>query len=364
MEKPELLSQDAGQSAAQLIDEMSRLYYLARALHVAAELGVADRLGDDAPALAELAAKTGANAAALARLLRFLSAYRVFEERSPGRFCNTALSSALREDHPQSMRANLRRIGGFWWSAVGALEHAVRTGESGFAHVHGLAFFEYLGANPEAQRRFDEGMARISDLDDAAIAAAFDFGRFSRIVDVGGGHGGLLARILARAPDAAGVLFEQPQVVTQARRLQDAGLMARAELVAGDFFRAVPKGGDCYVIKGVLHDFDDEQCVTILKNCRRAMRRDGCVVIANRDPPSPTAGPHPNLTMDLQMMALFGGRERSGPEWAGLLRSAGLRPGATVRTEVGFTIVQGIPDCSSGSAIRSSEQVDHRTRHP
>jgi hypothetical protein len=344
MAKPELLSKDAGQSAAQLIDEMSRLYYLSRALHVAAELGIADRLGDDARDLAELAATTATDPAALARLLRFLSAYCVFEERTPGRFCNTALSSVLREDHPESARANLRRIGGFWWSAVGALEHAVRTGQSGFAHIHGMPFFQYLRANPEAQRRFDEGMARISDRDDAAVAAAFDFGRFRRIVDIGGGRGGLLAQILARAPHATGVLFEQPQVLRQATRLRDAGLMPRAELLAGDFFRSVPDGGDCYVIKGVLHDFDDEQCVTILRNCRRAMRADGCVVIANRDPPSAIDGPHPNLTMDVQMMALFGGRERSGPEWSGLLRRSGLTPGATIETEVGFTLIQGDPD--------------------
>ena len=343
MEKPELLSNDAGQSAARLIDEMSRLYHLSRAIHVAAEAGLADRLGNEPVALDRLAEQTGTNAAALKRLLRFLAAYRVFEERSPDRFCNTTLSSVLRDDHPNSVRANLRRIGGFWWSAVGELEHSIRTGEAAFTHVHGMPFFQYLRANPDVQRRFDEAMARISDSDDAAVAAAFDFKRFRRIVDVGGGRGGLLVQILSRAPDASGVLFEQPQVLKQTTRLQEAGLLGRAELVAGDFFQSVPAGGDCYVIKGVLHDFDDEQCVTILTNCRRAMSADGCVVIANQDLPSPLSGPHPNLTMDIQMMALLGGRERSAPDWSRLFERSGLKPSDTVDTDRGFTLVQGKP---------------------
>ena len=344
MDKPELLSNDAGQSAARLIDEMSRLYYLSRAIHVAAEVGIAHQLGDEPVAIDELAGRTGTNAAALQRLLRFLSAYGVFEERAPERFGNSALSLVLRDDHPNSVRANLRRIGAFWWSAVGALEHSVRTGKPAFAHVHGVPFFQYLNANPDVQQRFDEAMARISDADDAAIAAAFDFKRCRRIVDVGGGRGGLLVQILQRAPDTVGVLFEQPQVVEHAMRLRDAGLAARAELVSGDFFESVPEGGDCYVIKGVLHDFDDEQCVRILSNCRRAMRADGCVVIVNQDLPSPTLGPHPNLTMDLQMMALLGGRERSAAEWSALFRRSGLRLSDTIPTDVGFTLVQGDPD--------------------
>ncbi len=344
MERPELLSDGAGQSAARLIDEMSRLYYLSRAIQVAAEIGIADHLGDDPVALDDLARTTGTNAGALKRLLRFLSAYRVFEERSPDRFCNTTLSSVLRADHPDSMRANLRRMDASWWSATAALEHSIRTGEAAFTHVHGVPFFEYLRANAEAQKRFDEGMAQSSYANDAAIAAAFDFRRFRRIVDVGGGRGGLLLQILLSTPDAAGVLFDQPQVVQHATKLQEAGLLGRVELVAGDFFQSVPVGGDCYVIKGVLHDFDDEQCVRILSNCRRAMSRGGCVVIANQDLPSPIDGPHPNLTMDIHMMTLLGGRERSALEWSELFRRSGLRVSDTIPTDVGFTLVEGKPD--------------------
>jgi hypothetical protein len=341
LKKPELLSKDANQSPARLIDEMSRLYYLSRAIHVAAQLGIADHVGDDTVAADELAQRTGTNPAALDRLLRFLSAYGIFEEHAPVQYRNTELSAALREDHPQSVRANLRRIGEFWWSAVGILEHSIRSGESAFTAFHGVPFFRYLEDHPDVQKRFDEAMARISTADDAAIADAYDFSGFHRIVDVGGGRGGLLAQILTRVPDATGVLFEQPQVVAGATRLEQLGLSDRAELVGGDFFKAVPEGGDCYVIKGVLHDFSDEECVTVLSNCRKSMRKDARVIVANQDLPTPIAGPHPNLTMDIQMMVLLTGRERSATQWGELFRRAGLKARDSIPTEVGFTLVDG-----------------------
>lgn len=279
----------------------------------------------------------------MGRLLRFLAAYGVFRESPSERFSNTALSVVLRDDHPQSVRANLRRVDDSWWTAAGALEHAVRTGEAAFTHVHDMPFFEYMRAHAEAQKRFDDGMARSSDANDAAIAAAFDFTRFRRIVDVGGGRGGLLRQILLRAPDAQGVLFEQPQVVQQAPGLQESDPLSRAELVADNFFQSVPTGGDCYALKGVLHDFDDEQYVTILGNCRRAMRADGCVVLANQDLPSPIDGPHPSLTMDLHMMTLVGGRERSAADRSTLLRRAGLAARDGVETDVGFSLIEARP---------------------
>lgn len=343
MQEPELLSNEAGQSPARMIDEMSRLYYLSRSIHVAAELGIADQLAEEPVPVASLAEITGTNSAALRRLLRFLSAYRVFEECSPDSFCNTELSSVLRDDHPQSVRANLRRIRTFWWSVIGELEHSIRTGESAFSHVHGMPFFQYLKSNEDIQQRFDEGMARKSDSDDAAIASAYDFARFKRIVDVGGGRGGLLVKILERAPDAVGVLFEQPQVVEVATRLDEAGFLDRSEKVGGDFFETVPDGADCYVIKGVLHDFNDDQCVTILTNCRKAMRDRACVLIANQDLPASIDGPHPNLTMDIQMMALLHGRERSIQDWSNLFQQSGLNLGDAIKTDVGFTLVEGTP---------------------
>src|SRR5262249_52530729 len=157
--------------------------------------------------------------------------------------------------HPQSIKSNVLRIGTFWWSAVGELEHSLKTGEAAFEHVHGVPFFQYLRNNADVQQRFDRAMARISDANDAAVAAAYEFGRFRQIVDVGGGRGGLLTQILLRAPKTTGVLFEQPQVLDRATRLEEAGLSNRSKKITGDFFVSVPAGADCYVIKGVLHDF-------------------------------------------------------------------------------------------------------------
>jgi hypothetical protein len=344
MDRPELLSTQAGQSAARLIDEMSRLYYLSRAIHVAAELGIADQLDGSSTPLDKIAEGAGTDSDGLSRLLRFLSAYGIFEEKSPGQFCNTTLSSVLRSDHPNSVRANLRRIGDYWWSAVGQMEHSVRTGQSAFLHVHGVSFFQFLKANPTVQARFDEAMARISGADDAAIAAAYDFGRFRRIVDLGGGRGGLLVQILRRAPDALGILFEQPQVIARVVRLGDDRVAGRSELVAGNFFEAVPAGADCYVLKGVLHDFDDAGCLKVLANCRDAMAPSGRVVIANQDLPSAVSGPHPNLTMDIQMMTLLGGRERTITQWSALFHRCGLRLGDVCPTDVGFTVVEATPE--------------------
>jgi O-methyltransferase domain len=249
----------------------------------------------------------------------------------------------LRSDHPTSISANVRRIGAFWWSAVGHMDHTVRTGESAFTHAHGVPFFQYLGTHPDIQKRFDVAMAKISDADDAAVATAYDFTRFSRIVDVAGGQGGLLVQILKNAPDATGVLFEQAQVVARATRLVDAGLKERSEMVAGDIFKSMPAGGDCYVIKGVLHDFDNEDCIKILSNCRRAASHNGCVVIANLNIPSQIDGPHPNRTMDIQMMTLLRGRERTIGEWSDLLQRSGLTPGNTIHTSVGFVLVESRP---------------------
>jgi len=339
---PELFSPEAAQSAARLVDEMSRLFFVSRAIHVVAELGIADRLDASGVSVEAIAKETATDAVCLRRLLRFLSAYGIFEEPAPDRFANTPLSAVLHSDHPNSLRVSLRRIGDFWWSAIGHLDHSVRTGESAFRHVHGVSFFQYLKANPDIQGRFDAAMARISDADDSAIAAAYDFGRFRRIIDVGGGRGGLLVQILRRAPRAIGVLFEQPQVIEGLRPLAD-DVAARIELVGGDFFAAVPGGADCHVIKGVLHDFDDERCVRILENCRRSLAPDGRVVIANRDLPSSISGPHPNLTMDIQMMALLGGRERTAAEWSALFERAGLRLSDTFPTGVEFTVIAAAP---------------------
>ena len=154
----------------------------------------------------------------------------------------------------------------------------------------------------------------------------------------------MLVQILRRAPDATGILYDQSQVVASATRLDDADLSGRTEKIAGNFFETVPDGADCYVIKGVLHDFDDDQCVTILSNCRAAMDNDGRVLIANLDLPAAIDGPNPNVVMDIQMMFMLGGRERSTPEWSELFGRSGLKLVDTFETGTGFTLTEARPD--------------------
>jgi hypothetical protein len=342
--KQKLLSGSAEASPVRLIDEMSRWYYLSRAIHVAAEIGVADCTGPEQQPAPKLAEKTGTHARALERLLRYLASYGIFEETEPAHFRSTELSDVMREDHPQSLRPQLLRIAREWWNAAGAMHYSVKSGNSAFPYVNNVEFFEFLAQNREQQRRFDTGMAQISKADDAAIAEAYDFSGFESIVDVGGGRGGLLAEILKRAPSARGILFDQPQVVEHAVSLEENGLTERCDLIGGDFFQSVPKGAECYVIKGVLHDFDDDQCVNILRNCRDATTAGGRVLVVERVLPSSQDGPHPNLTMDIQMMIILRGRERQASEWREIYARAGLKVTRLIDTSVDFTVIEGSTD--------------------
>lgn len=338
---PRVFSSTAARSPAQLVREMSRWYLLSRAIHVIGEFGIADHIGSEPVTISSLASTLGLDASALRRLIRFLAAYGIFEEPAPGEVRASPLSEVLRSDHPQSVRSSLLRYDEAWWRACGEMAYSIRTGQSAFPHANGATFFEYLARNPALQERFDAAMADISRADDAAVADAYDFGKFHTIVDVGGGRGGLLAEILRRHPPVRGILFDQPQVVSRPDRLREAALLDRCECLGGDFFQSVPAGGNCYIIKGVLHDFDDRQCVRILRNCAAAVATGGRVLVADRIVPASKIGPHEILFIDLQMLVLLRGRERERSEWPPIFAEAGLRFVAFYETAADFTLVEG-----------------------
>jgi hypothetical protein len=338
-----LVSSFARSSPSLFVEELSTLHLLARALHVVAEIGVANHLSDNGTPVKELAEKTDTDPVALRRLMQFLASYGISEQTGPEAFCATELSDTLRDDHPKSVRPIILRFGPPWWESVGAMLEAVKTGEPSFPKIAGMHVFEYLSRNPEKQKRFDAGIAQIADADNASVAAVYDFSRFRRIVDVGGGQGGLLRHIMPRAPEATGILFDQPQVVSNPTRLEEAGLLSRCDCVGGDFFEAVPTGGDCYIIKAVLHDFSDEESVRILRNCREAVSDGGRVLVAERFLPSSSDGPHTNLIMDLLLMVLHTGHERRDFEFQELFAEAGLRVTGFHKTQIRFHIVEGIP---------------------
>jgi hypothetical protein len=310
-----------------------------QAIHVAATLRLSDLVADGPKTPAELAAASGAHEASLARLLRALTSLGLFEADTSGRYRQSAVSDAIRADHPQSMRRWAMMMGaGFVWQPIGGLGETVRTGRTAFDGTFGSPFFEYLAAHDDDAAIFNAAMSSMPAYIDAVVQA-YDFSRFERIVDVGGGHGALLTGILAANPRTSGVLHDFPSVVAGAPRAPD-GVAGRLEIAGGDFFEGVPAGADAYILSGILHDWNDEAAAAILRNCRRAITPNGTLVILDT---VLTASSHPmSALMDLLMMVLTGGRERTEAEFRTLLEKSGFALGALTPTG-GATLLEARP---------------------
>jgi hypothetical protein len=336
---------DAQPSPQEVILGMALSYLVSRSLHVANDLGVADLLKDGPRDIEELARATGTHQLSLYRLLRMLAAHGVFAEGEPGRFRLTPAAAVIQSDVPGSLHDAVSMVGdlagdGSWWNAVGFLRHSVTTGEPGFDYIKGVGFFDFLGQHPEAGKWFDRGLASFATPENAAIVSAYDFAPFPRIVDVGGGRGGLLAEILKAHPTARGTLYDRAEVVEEPTYLANAGLIERCEVVGGDFFTSVPRGGDAYILKRILHDWGDGRCVQILRTCREAMGPETRVLAVDAVIP-PGNGPHPGKVMDILMMALVEGRERTAEEFRELFREAGLRLTRVIATASVLSIIEG-----------------------
>ena len=300
-------------------------YRLSQALHVAAKLGIADLLAEGPRRAEDLAGVTGSHPSSLYRVLRLLASEGVFEELEEGQFTLTPLAEPLRSDAPNSLRARAIFDGEEWnWHPWGNLLHSTKTGGSAFDHTYGMAVFDYLKETPEAATSFDSLMAAQTRPWALSVADAYDFADIGTLVDVGGGYGALLAAILTAHPHLKGVLVELPHVVAGARpKLEEAGLAGRCQTVAGDFFQSVPDGGDAYILKHVLHDWDDDRCVSILGNCRRAIsNEDRLLVIEILIAPGNEPGYGKYL--DLNMLVLTKGRERTEEQYRTLFEAAGF----------------------------------------
>jgi hypothetical protein len=299
---------------------------LQQALHVAAVLGIADRLATGPRLVKELAASTGTDPLSLLRLLRALASVDVFEEAPDGAFALTALGTHLCADAPGSVRDRALYYGSpDMWGVWGALLHSVRTGEAACAHVHGAPFYEHLLRHPEAGGPFNRYMGSTSERHTEALLRAYDFGGIEMLVDVGGGLGGTLAAILARYPAMRGVVHDIPGVAEQATaELAAAGLAGRCAAVGGDMRSEVPRGGDAYLLKWVLMDRADGDAADVLRRCAGAMAPGGRVLVVEMAMP-PDNRPSFARVMDLQMLLLFGGgRIRAEAELRGLFAEAGL----------------------------------------
>ncbi len=319
--------------------------WVAQAIAAAAELGIADVLHEGPLTPTAIAAKIGAHADSLHRFLRALASVGIFAEDADGRFHQTPLSATLRAGIPGSLRGWARYAGSrpalLAWADLAT---SIRTGEPAFRRVFGKSFFEYLATAPADAAAFDDAMHGISSTEIPAVLAAYDFGDCGTIVDVGGGDGTLLAAILEKHAGVRGIVYDLDHVVARTRtRLAGTPLEKRIAVETGSFFDTIPTGGDTYLMKHILHDWSDEQCVQILRHCRRAIPATGRLLIVEAVI-APGNDPGFEKLLDIEMIAITeGGRERTEKQFAALFDASGFRLQRVVTTEGPPRVVEARP---------------------
>ena len=321
-------------------------FWVSRALYIAAKLGIADLVQDQARTATELAVATSTHAPSLYRVLRALASVGVFAEDDQGRFALTPLAATLRSDAPGSLRAWATvQLGEDHYQAWGELMHSVRTGEIAFDHVFGMGVWQHRAQHPEKAKRFDEAMANLIGVYNGAVLASYPFSTIEKAVDVGGGDGSLLITLLQANPTMKGVLFDLPHVTERAKqRIADAGLTGCCEVMAGDALTSVPSGGDAYILSRVIHDWDDDHAVTILKNCHRAMTEQGKLLLIERVLPvrvESSSAMQALVLSDLNMMVMNGGREHTEVEYRVLFEASGFRLTKVTPTQSAMSVIEG-----------------------
>lgn len=330
-----------------IMHEMLSGAFVTQAIHVVAQLGVVDLLRAGPQTAEALAQATGASARPLYRVLRFLASKGLFTEDAAGHFAATPLGRTLESGALGSLREMVMCVGfDDYWSAIGKLPTTARTGASGFTELQGRDFYSYLLENPDKARVFQRGMAGVSGPSAAAVADAFDFSSVRRLVDVGAGNGTYLKAILTAHPTVLGTLFDRPPIVEGARRLlaDEPAVRDRIELVAGDFFAAVPEGADAYILTNILHNWSAEQSIAILANVRRAIAPGGRLFIGEPII-GPSSAPSTSELLDVIMLVVFGdhGGERTEAEHARLLEAAGFRLVRLWPTRSTITLIEAAP---------------------
>ncbi len=322
--------------------QMIQGFWISRAIYLAAKLGIPDLLKGGPQSSQDLAQATGTHAPSLYRVLRALDSVGVFAEDSQGRFTLTPLGATLLTDVPGSLRFfAIEELGENHYPAWEKVLHSVQTGAIAFDHVYGESKWQYMAQRPEEAMIFDQAMASFSWVVASAIVGAYDFSSSRTVVDLGGGDGSLLSGILRAHNHLRGVVADVPHVVERARlRLEADGLSGRCGTAGVDFFQEVPNS-DTYVLKWILHDWTDEQCVTILKNCRNAMTADGKVLIVE-GVLQPGAATSFGKFVDLNMLVMTGGRERTEAEYRRLLEAAGLKLTAVIPTQTEMSIIEAV----------------------
>ncbi|MFC5663953.1 methyltransferase [Kitasatospora misakiensis] len=327
-------------SAAFLVDEALGFLFPA-ALRAAADVGVADHLVKGPASAAELAVATGTDARNLHRVLRLLATRGIVAEDERGRFTLTEAGQALRSDVPYSARTAVQMLTDrTMWRPAGELTHCLTEGTTAFEKLFGVPFFDHFAKDERTAAVFHVGMAAMSDPENAPIAAAYAFPPSGTVVDVGGGHGGLLLEVLLRNPGLAGVLYDRSHVLAGNRLGAHGQIAGRWTPQEGDFFSSVPSG-DVHLLKRITHDWDDDSCVTLLGHCRRALRPGGRILVLDAVVP-PGNAPHQSKALDLMMMASLTGRERTEADFAELFGRAGLRLSRVIPTPTVLSVVEAV----------------------
>ena len=344
MSNPETQSAESTRLPQQVLMQIPEGMWVAQCVATAARLGIADALAQSQPQGSRtLARAVGADASALTRLLRALASLGVLAEPSPQQYALTPVSELLRQDVPGSMRDWLiAETDTPHWQAWGQLYEGVRSGRTAIPELFGMHIYDYYAAHPADLAYFSRAMGNVSALVAKGTVQHYDFSRARHIVDVGGADGGLLLAILEANPHVHGTVFDRPQVVGAARQAIEAkNYQARCEAVAGDFFEAVPQGGDLYVLKFILVDWKDAEALRILQNCRTAITPDGKLLVIEMTIPD-TNEPSPGQLFDLNMLVMTGGQERTQSEYGALLAKAGFRLNRVVPTGSPFQVLEAI----------------------
>lgn len=326
--------------APPILFQMATAYWISQAIYVAAKLGLADLLDGGPQSSVVLAAATGSDACSLYRLLRALSSIGVFSEVDNNCFALSRLGNTLRSNVPGSLRAIVISIGEIHYQACGELLHSVQTAAPAFNHAFGTNLFEYLQQNTEAAGAFNRGMTNLASLLAHAVVLAYDFSGTTSIVDVGGGEGELLIKILELYPETSGIVFDLGNTFGSPKRTVSSAV--RCSCVAGNFFASVPEKADAYLLCGVIHDWSDDLAAVILKNCRKAMAKNGRVLIVEMIVPGSRSGSFSKI-LDLNMMVMTGGRERTKSEFHALIDAADLRVTRIVPTMAPQSIIEAVP---------------------
>lgn len=297
----------------------------ARCIAIAAELDIAQHLAAHPLHVEKLAEFCGLHGPSLFRMMRFLASIGIFHQNEDGTFANTPQSDVLRKDVPGSVYPLVRQG---WqdvvWDTYKDLPKGLKTGEPAFSLAHGEAFFDHLASHPDHGAMFDASMALMSGPENAVIAEAYPFGEALTVVDIGGGHGGLLAAVLTQHPELNGVLFDQQQVINDPEALIEAGVQDRCKRIAGNFFESVPGGADIYMLKRILHDWTDDDAVRILTCVKQALSPEARVAVIDAVI-KPGNDADANKYLDVGIMALLNGRERTAEDFENLFTEAGLQ---------------------------------------